>query len=212
MNHIYAPALGPVAINSLRPTQMTVGMREVHKKRQNWREHDQKDPRKASAFLGTHMVPVVIGPKKNRYVIDHHHLVRALHEEGVDSVLVSVVADLSVLEKDAFWVLLDNRGWIHPFDSKGRRCAYDDIPKSISGLTDDPYRSLAGEVRELGGYAKSNAPFSEFQWADFLRRRIKPALLRDNFEEAMQMAMALVKSHDANYLPGWSGPDWHAQS
>jgi hypothetical protein len=46
------------------------------------------------------------------------------------------------------------------------------IPKSIKGLDDDPFRSLAGELRSAGGFAKDTTPFSEFLWADFLRRRI----------------------------------------
>ena len=33
------PLLKPVPIVSLRPTQMTVGMREVKEKRKRWREH-----------------------------------------------------------------------------------------------------------------------------------------------------------------------------
>jgi len=36
----------------------------------------------------------------------------------------------------------------------------------------DPYRSLAWIMREHHGYLKSNAPFSEFRWADFFRKRV----------------------------------------
>jgi hypothetical protein len=35
----------------------------------------------------------------------------------------------------------------------------DDIPTAFEKLRDDPYRSLAGEVRDAGGFAKSDAPF-----------------------------------------------------
>ena len=52
-----------------------------------------------------------------------------------------VVANLSKLEKDAFWVVLDNRSWMHPFDDQGRRRDYADIPKAVTGLVDDPFRS-----------------------------------------------------------------------
>ena len=70
------PVLEPVPIMSLRPTQMTVGMREVKEKRKRWREHDDK---KRAKLLGRHQIPVVVGPDKMNYVIDHHHLARALH-------------------------------------------------------------------------------------------------------------------------------------
>lgn len=68
------PILEPVPILSLRPTQMTVGMREVGEKRKRWRAHKSK---KRAELLGRHMIPVVVGPDKRNYVIDHHHLARA---------------------------------------------------------------------------------------------------------------------------------------
>jgi hypothetical protein len=51
---------------------------------------------------------------------------------------------------------------MHPFDDKGRRRHYKDIPKSVRDLVDDPFRSLAGELRRAGGFAKDTTPFSEF--------------------------------------------------
>lgn len=73
-------------------------MREVAEKR--WRERTGK---KGARFLGSHMIPVVLGPKDRHYVIDHHHVACALHDEGVKGVLVSVVADLGMIDNDAFW-------------------------------------------------------------------------------------------------------------
>lgn len=119
--------------------------------------------------------------------------------------LVSVVTDLRMLERDAFWVFLDNRGWCHPYDQKGVRRQFADIPKSVADLVDDPYRSLAGELRKAGGFAKDTTPFSEFLWADFLRRRIKKAAIKSDFNSALGEAMKLAKSPDAHFLPGWCG-------
>jgi hypothetical protein len=36
-----------------------------------------------------------------------------------------------------------------------------DIPKSVSALVDDPFRSLAGELRRVGGFAKDTTPEAE---------------------------------------------------
>jgi hypothetical protein len=80
------------------------------------------------------------------------------------------------------------------------------VPKRITALADDPYRSLAGELRRSGGYAKDTTPFSEFLWADFLRHRIKRRILDDNFSDALVRALKLAKSGEAGYLPGWCGP------
>jgi len=197
------PLLKPVPIAELRPTQMTVGLREVHEKRRRWRDYD---PEKKRAFLGAHMIPTLLGPKKNHYLIDHHHLARALHEEGVEEVLVTVVADLHKLDKDAFWTVCDHKSWVHPYDAEGVRQAFKEIPKAIADLKDDPFRSLAGELRRAGGFAKDTTPFSEFLWADFLRRNIKEKRVEGDFSAAMEKAMALAKSKDAGYLPGWCGP------
>jgi len=197
------PRIHPVALAELRPTQITVGMREVEAKRKHWRNHpDRSKP----DFLGKHMIPVVWGPKERYYVIDHHHLSLALLKEGVKEIATSVVADLRKLSRESLWLYLDNRAWLHPFDAAGRRRAYADIPKRIADLVDDPYRSLAGELRYVGGYAKDTTPFSEFLWADFLRRRIKRKRIADDFGEAMERALMLARSSEANYLPGWCGP------
>jgi hypothetical protein len=196
------PLLNPVPIAELRPTQITVGMREVRAKQKEWRKRDPQ----GGAFLGKHMVPVVLGPNKHHYVTDHHHLARALHEEGVSSVLVTVISDLSTLEKDAFWFFLDNRALMHPFDAEGKRRDYSDIPKTIEDLVDDPYSSLAGELRLAGGYSKDTTPFSEFLWADFLRRRIRAKDIAGDFDQALKEALDLARSKDATYLPGWCGP------
>lgn len=203
MVSVREPVLHPVPLEELRPTQITVGMREVEEKRQRWREHKEK---KKGEYLGQHMIPVILGPKERHYVIDHHHLSRALMEEGEKDVLVTVAADLSMLERDAFWVVLDHRGWVHPYDEKGERRSFDAIPKSIDDLLDDPFRSLAGELRRSGGFAKETTPFSEFLWADFLRRRIPRKTVEKDFANAMEKALSLAKSQDARYLPGWCGP------
>jgi hypothetical protein len=152
------------------------------------------------------LIPVILGPNHRHYVVDHHHLARALHDEGVKDVAVAVFANLSGLDRDAFWTVMDNRNWMHPFDDAGRRRHYRDIPKSVTGLVDDPFRSLAGELRRAGGFAKDTTPFSEFLWADFLRRRMKAKAVKADFDHAIEKALQLAKSAEAGYLPGWCGP------
>jgi hypothetical protein len=177
-------------------------MREVKAKRKHWRDESRK---KGEEFIGKHMIPVILGPKHRYYVIDHHHLARALHDEGVKDVAVTVIANLSKLDQDSFWYVMENRDWTHPFvDSRRRR--YSDLPKSVDKLIDDPFRSLAGELRRAGGFAKDTTPFSEFLWADFLRRRVKRETVEAHFEHALEKALELAKDEQASYLPGWCGP------
>jgi hypothetical protein len=196
-----------VPIKSLRPTQVTVGFREVHEKRREWRDRARaREGRKAGEYLGRHMIPVVRGPEGRPYVIDHHHLARALIDEGVESILVNVVLDLSALKPGEFWTYMDNRALCHPYDPDGRRVGFKAIPEAIGAMRDDPYRSLAGELRRAGGFAKDVTPFSEFIWADFLRRRVRARLVAEDFGAALTKALKLARSAEAGHLPGWCGP------
>ncbi|THD64771.1 ParB-like protein [Phenylobacterium sp.] len=202
------PLLNPVPIKSLRPTQITVGYREVGEKRREWRERAKEHgDHKLGVYLGQHMIPVVRGPKAESYVIDHHHLCRALMEEGVKEIAVNVVLDLGALKMSEFWTFMDNRALCHPYDAAGARVGFKAIPAKIADLHDDPYRSLAGELRRAGGYAKDVTPFSEFIWADFLRRRVKAKLVAEDFGSALTRALKLAKSPEAGHLPGWCGPN-----
>jgi hypothetical protein len=198
------PLLKPVSILDLRPTQITVGYREVDQKRKHFKALNDTA---GDSFLGRHQIPSVLGPKGRHYIVDNHHLARALHDDDVEAVLVTVVADLSALSKISFWRFLDNRNWCHTYNAEGERVGFDEIPTSIAKLKDDPYRSLAGELRHAGGFAKDLTPFSEFLWADFLRGRIKPKAIADSFDTALARALKLAKSREAAFLPGWCGPD-----
>lgn len=197
---VRAPVSHPIEIVDLRPTQMTVGVREIEERA----EHLKKEAK--DKLVRKNVIPVVKGPKDRLYVIDHHHLCRALLLAGIDEVSATIVMDLGRLEKDEFWVFMDNEGLCHPFDADGKRQSYSDIPKKLKDMEDDPFRSLAGELRRVGGYAKDTTPFSEFLWADFLRRRIDPSDVKKDFDAALQQALALAKNRQSDHLPGWCGP------
>jgi hypothetical protein len=203
MKSIAHEDLMTVSISDLAPTQITAGMREVEFKRRRWCE---KHSHKAASYLSRHRIPVILGPGTRHYIIDHHHLMRALHEEGVTKVPACVVADMSALHFDEFWSTLESGRWAHPYDGEGRRRSYHDIPKSVSDLTDDLFRSLSGALKRAGGYAKNKTPFSEFRWADFLRSRIARETVEHDFDGALVLALNLAQSREAMALPGWLGP------
>jgi hypothetical protein len=153
------------------------------------------------------MIPAVLGRKNRPFIIDQHHLARALHDEGVEHVLIHVVADLSNLDRSVFWTVMDSRNWVHPYDADGERHDHDKLPRTIGKLQDDPWRSLAGELRRAGGFAKDATPYSEFLWADFLRRRIDRKRIEQEFQAALIEALDLAHTRKADYLPGWCGAD-----
>ncbi|WP_284946792.1 ParB-like protein [Acidisoma cladoniae] len=200
------PDLVPIGVpvTDLRPTQMTLGFREVEIKRRAWRDADIAGRTK---MLRSHAVPAVIGPKGRHYIVDHHHFAKALLDEKAPLVAVYVIADLEDVDKDEFWSFLDNNSWCHAYDASGKRRDLSEIPKSLTDLTDDPFRSLVGELIRAGGLAKNARPFFEFTWADFLRRRIKLELVEKDFGTALVKALDLAKSMEAKNLPGWSGAE-----
>lgn len=186
----------------LHPTQMTAGFAEVALKRREWDELGKKDRKR---LLGSHWFPAVLGPKGRSYIVDHHHLGLALHQEGVERVKLAMLDDLSYLPTATFWRVMEQRNWAHPFDANGRRRPCGDIPDRVTGLVDDPYRSLAGMLRSAGGYAKDASPYAEFLWADYLRPHITRTQIRKGLEASLREAQGLARSPLARYLPGWSG-------
>lgn len=191
-----------VDIASLRPTQITVGIAEVAKKRAEWHALGKKDRNKR---LKQQWFPSVLGPKGRYYITDHHHLGLALLEEGIESAWVTVQRDYSWLDPDRFWRVMDFHQLTHPYDENGNRLEYSAIPKDITQLRNDPYRSLAGFVRVAGGYAKDSAPFTEFLWADFFRPQISVDLINQSPKQAVEQAVGLARGSEARYLPGWTG-------
>jgi hypothetical protein len=184
----------------LRPTQFSVGYAEVELKAAVWKKMKKKEREHA---IQTHSFPAVLGPGHEYYIVDHHHLGIALIEEGVKEVWVTKLDDISFLEQVIFWRTMEFRSWAHLYDHKGLRRPYTEMPEKLMELEDDPYRSLAGLVRTSGGYAKDEAPFSEFLWADFFRSRVSARDIKQNQAKAVKAGVKLAHSREARYLPGW---------
>ena len=163
-----------VAVKALRPTQIAVGMKLVKAKRKGLRARERK-PHELVQFILENPIRVVAGPGKFLFVVDHHHLALALLDEGFDTAPVVVLDDLSTLAMPEFWKQMEAKGWVHPFDGKGRKRPLRNIPRKVRKLEDDPYRSLAGFVRESGGFLKTQTPYAEFLWANFYRKQIRLA-------------------------------------
>ncbi len=186
----------------LHPTQLTIGFIEVDLKKKNLlalKPAAQRD------FLQEHPVPAVLGPGGRIYITDHHHLARAALEAGLKSAFVDVEADLSTSGLPAFWKDMEDNEWVHPLDEHGVRHIYGAIPEHVGALVDDVYRSLAGFVRDAGGYDKTPTAFAEFVWADFFRRNVAVELVRADFHAAVSIAIPLAKGRRAKRLPGYHG-------
>src|ERR1700761_6158990 len=189
-------------LKELHPTQLTVGFIVVQDKKKHLAGMSAADQR---SFMKAHPMPAVLGPKGALYITDHHHLGRAALDAGVPTGFFEVEADLSKCTIEAFWKEMNEGQWVHPLDENGVRHYYASIPDSLGKLVDDVYRSLAGYVRDAGGYDKTPTAFAEFVWADFFRRNIAVETVKADFATAVQAGMSLAHSKLARNIPGFNG-------
>ncbi|HTD02235.1 ParB-like protein [Undibacterium sp.] len=200
--HNPQPQFINVKLEKLHPTQITVGKLEVALKRKQWAGLGKKS---RAAALASHWFPAIAGMEGRYYIVDHHHFGLALLEENVKTVSVMVLKDLSWLDAPKFWRVMDHHQWVHPYDTEGVRREFESLPDHLTHLHDDPYRSLAGELRRAGGFSKDVTPFSEFLWADFLRTHVQVSLIDQDFQKALTKAKKIAHTQEARYLPGWCG-------
>lgn len=195
-----------INLDQLHPTQFSFGMMIVKEKRDKLRR-ESGSAHQLDHYLKSKPEPVVIGPNENFYIIDHHHLARALWEESIPSTYATILANYSWMNLNDFWKEMLNQGWFFPYDETGRGpLRWQDLPRSIQNLQDDPYRSLSGKVRDRGGYKKTSIPYAEAQWANFFRSQIQIKSGKEAFDKALHQALVLAQSPEARHLPGYLGP------
>ena len=187
-------------LKTLSPTQLTVGIIEVAAKQKALAALSPKDQ---TAFMQAHPLPAVIGPAGKLYITDHHHLGRAALQANIKEAWFEVEDDMSSLGELKFWPEMDKHSWVHPLDQHGVRHRYDSIPHGLDKLEDDVYRSLAGFVRDSGGYEKTPTAFAEFIWADFFRRNIAVEDVAADFAETVKRGVQLARSSLAKSIPGF---------
>lgn len=191
-----------VPIAQIHPTQMAVGYREVEMRASKLGTMGKA---KLEKYRLEKVAPIVIGPGGVPYLLDHHHLARALLASGASLTLYCQVREnWAALDRAEFWKRMKEKSWVYLLDEKGEGPVDPEaLPATVEGLRDDPYRSLAWMVRQRNGYDDSDVLFADFQWANFLRKRVKAAPSGGTFEEAVQEALRLVHAPEAAALPGY---------
>lgn len=191
-----------VPIESLRPTQMSVGMRAVVSKRRKFESRASKRKR-MEKVIAERPIPAVRGPGGELFIIDHHHFGLALWQADVEHAYARVIGDLSNLSPTTFWRRMEFEGRLYPFDEEGRRVRPALLPTCLHGMRHDTFRDLAWSVREAGGFRKSPVPYAEFAWANFFRTRITSGAVERNRDAAVEKALLLCRGRLAADLPGY---------
>jgi hypothetical protein len=191
-----------VLITDLRPAQLTLGLSEVERRAA---KIAAMAPSEREAYLLSKPIPHVLGPGKQIFMVDHHHLARALWSLKMsEAVLGDQLADWSGLEIKAFWRMMESKGYCWPIDADGNRRPYAAIPKYIADLTDNVWRTLARHVRGQA-FENQDTPFQEFMWGDYFRTFMSRRLIELQFDLAANLAMKLARLSEAQDLPGYWG-------
>jgi hypothetical protein len=144
---------------SLKPTQLAIGMREVEL---NSKRLHRLGKRKFARYVRRHSIKVIRSPQHEFYLIDGHHTLAALWLLGMKKVPIKITKDYSskTISRRQFWCFLSKRRLLHLYDQFGNG-PHDPIylPKDVSGLGDDPYRSLAWLVEKSGAYRESRKSY-----------------------------------------------------
>ena len=160
-------------VKDLSRTQFAVGKAEVDVRAGRLRKKFNKNPASLHDYLRVRPVPIVIRGK-SFYLVDHHHLTRALYDavhkqRGKDiCAYVKVMANASTQEETCFWKTMHERNWVYLFDGSGGGSQQPaTLPEHIKDLKFDPYRSLAWIVREHHGYVKKQRTVFGVQVGEF---------------------------------------------
>ena len=185
---------------NLRPTQKYVGQDVVSLKAARLGRLSKEERRE---YLARNPVPVVKGPSGEYYMVDHHHMSLALIESGHKKLFIKVIADWSGLSLARFWNRMEKAGYAYLFDSEMKRIKPQALPKDVTGLVGDPFRSLSYFARKKGAYEKTDVKFAEFYWAGFYKKSISLSELKSNFEGSLKKAIDISNHEKALDLPGY---------
>jgi len=195
-----------VALAQLHPTQPGVGLLQVADEQAKLGKRAKKEtPEDFQRYLIKKRIPLVIGPDGGFYLVDRHHLSRALWDNGVRQ--APAVIEGRLADAVSFWPTMQARNWAWLKDEHGKAIDPAALPTSIAALPDYPYRSLAGYAEDDGLFHKNGQVFFiEFAWAQYLGeqlgwRRIDRATLPATLDAARRAACAPA----AASLPGYPG-------
>ncbi len=188
-------------VEAIRPTQFTLGLREVAHKEAKL---SAKSPSDLRGYIKEHPIEGVLGLGGEFYATDGHHFGRAALNLGIKKVCVKILKDYSHLELPEFWQKLEQKGFTYLFAHGRGPLPPFLLPRNLQQMTDDPYRSLASYLRRAGGFHKSKIHFAEFFWADFFRKYVNIGETDADFTQAVDIAYVFAKSELATGLPGYA--------
>ncbi|WON78524.1 ParB-like protein [Serratia sp. UGAL515B_01] len=191
-----------VRLEKLHPTQPGIGQLQVDV---DQTKLAKKGKDKLDSFLEKKEIPVVISPKGDYWLVDRHHLTKALWQQGVKKARVRIIARLQ--DNANFWQQMEENHWVWLYNERGLPVTPEQLPSHVGDLPDYPYRSLAGFLQDEGYFEKhEQVYFVEFAWASWLGKKMGWLPVNaDNLTERLEQAKILACSSEAKSLPGYPG-------
>jgi hypothetical protein len=190
---------------TVHPTQFALGLRDVEHKRIKISKL-KNAPVELDEYLHNGAMAAIKGPDELFYLIDGHHRTRAIAEEDMPFIYITVKKDFSDLTMTEFLDRMVQNQYVWLYDENGERHSSPiDIPNSIMDLKDDPYRSLAEDALNDGAYDATDTLFQQFYWANFLRTKISKSTIDGDYDVAKREADLACQSEEASTLPGYHG-------
>ena len=193
-----------IAPTKVHPTQFALGLKDVVKKRKKI-ANSKVNAMELTTYLTKNSPPAVKGPKNVFYIVDGHHRTRAMAEESLSFIYIDVKKDYSAMSVTAFWNQMKKDNYVWLYNEKGEGpLDPSKIPASITMLRDDPYRTLAEDALEHGGFRGTDTLYQQFMWANYFRPLIPLDKVLNDYDEAVKDAVDLAHDEAAQDLPGYN--------
>ena len=195
------------SFDEIHPTQFVLGKLSIGPKTAKVEKMGKKG--KIENYLKGKSAPAIIGPDGLYYITDRHHTSYSILNSNLNrnykKLYIKVIKNWSKLSYKEFSkkMTAHNYAWLR--DENHNLRDFEDLPKHINNLGDDPYRSLAWLVRKNGGFIKVGVNFQEFYWGIFFKLqgiKIKSSSEPD-VKAVLKQALKLAHSKEASHLPGF---------
>jgi hypothetical protein len=205
-----------IDIEDAHPTQFRVGKIEVEDRTHTF---IKKGVEKLREYLRKHPCRAVIGPEGKIYITDMHHRAfaaynaeLAFHAKALSEtsqrpqIYVHIIDNLSHLSSEDFEKEMIAKRYTYLKD-RGILRRFSELSRYIFQLKDDPYRTVAGYLEDIGWKFPEEADFEQFTIDEWLRENMQlpdhvvKKELKKNKLKFLQKALEVLRSPEAKSEP-----------
>lgn len=201
-------------VDGVRPTQFLFSPLAARKKTKKFsKAYNEGD---LHELLSSKILPAVIGPDQQFYILDGHHTSYGLKKSAIPKnkkqLFLRIQKNCVTCSFEGFERYMTETGKARSFlyDINYEKRRFFELPSSIEMLIDDPYRSLSWLVRKESCYKKVQRNYLEFTWAKVIRDEftalgiILSESKKKKLKKLVGKACLIVKKEKYSHLPGYN--------